>query len=49
MARREEPCETCHWNIKTTSDGYIQCYKDKEWRSDSEAAQCPIDEYKRAR
>lgn len=31
MAKREE-CETCHWNIKTTSDGYIKCYKDKEWR-----------------
>ncbi len=29
---RYDGCETCHWNIKTTSDGYIQCYKDKEWR-----------------
>lgn len=49
MARRDECCETCHWNVKQTSDGYIQCYKDREWRRGPEAAECPIDEYKRAK
>jgi len=31
MARREE-CADCHWNVKTSTDGSIKCYKDNEWR-----------------
>lgn len=49
MARRDESCETCHWNNKISSDTSIQCYIDKEWRRGKEAESCPIDRYKRGK
>lgn len=45
MSRKEE-CDTCHWKDKTSSDGSIKCYKDKEWRKGKDAENCPINEYK---